>query len=283
MSDPVTHVGRCRLSGAMLAAVLVPILVAVSAWAQTQPGCLERWTRPVACAIRLSVETSHGRWRDLRPGARIRIPAGDAIVLHAEARDQNGWRFPEDRMRIGLDIDPNCGDALRPHQLENGDWRIAAGARHGRCRAIVWVPGNLNLDEKITFEIVSRAIAGYTRDQAQFIARSLYRAILGRGPDREGLEAATVEIQRGRLKSEVESMFSSREFARRRRSLSAAELLDSLYRGLLGRPPDSAGVRTYLHDLERGRRTRVVLKIIRSDEFEAWLLRRHAHLRRYVF
>ncbi len=246
---------------------------------QTRSGCMERWTRPVACTIRLSFESGRG-WHDVRPGGKIRIGAGDRIVLHATALDQNGWRFPEERLLIGLDIDPNCGDALLAHRLPSGDWSIEAGARHGRCRAVAWVPGNLNLDTKVMFEILPRAAAGYTRTQARFIARALYRAILARKPDASGLEAATAEIQRGRLKSQVKSMFESSEFRRRRGRLSAAELLDSIYRGLLGRAPDSRGVRTYLHEIERGRETAVVLRIIRSEEFESRLLRRPTRMRR---
>ncbi|NOZ77947.1 MAG: DUF4214 domain-containing protein [Acidobacteria bacterium] len=283
MPHGATPSRRFLRTGAPLVVALAISLAPATALARTTQGCMQHWTRPVACSIRLSVETTRGRWRHVRPGRRVEIPAGASIVLHAEARDQDGWRFPEDRLIVGLDIDPNCGDALEAHRLAGGDWRIAAGARHGRCRAVVWVPGNLNLDRKITFEIVSRARAGYTRDQARFIARSLYLAILGREPDREGLGAATAEIQRGRIASEVKNMFASPEFAKRRRGLRPSELLDSIYEGLLGRSPDSAGVRTYLRDIERGRSARVVLKIIRSDEFEARLLRRPAPVRRHGF
>ncbi len=263
-------VRRLRRSGAWLLAAGT-FLGAAPAAAQQ---CGEAWTRPVVCSFTLLGRTGRERWRTYRRGERIRIPAGTSLDLRIRAWDQNGRPFPDERLRFGIDIDPSCGDRLRLERLAGGGWRVAAGARHGRCRAVAWIPGNLNLDFPVTFEVTPLAAAGYTRAQARFIARALYLAILGREPDPAGWEAATAEIQRGRLAAEVRAMLASSEFRARARRLSPSELLDGYYAGLLGRPPDSEGVRTYLRRVERGRSADVILRMVRSEEFERRLLAR---------
>ena len=47
--------------------------------------------------------------------------------------------------------------------------------------------------------------------------------------------------------------------------------IDLLYRRLLGRPPDGAGLETYLAELNAGRATRetIALALVQSDEFAA--------------
>lgn len=104
------------------------------------------------------------------------------------------------------------------------------------------------------------------------MATRLYRALLGREPDSEGLVAATREIQRGRLWQQIRAMVGSAEFAQARSRLSAPQLLDQIYRGLLGREADSSGVRTYLGQVERGEVAEVVFSIVRSEEFEGRVL-----------
>ena len=236
--------------------------------------CPAGWREPVVCRVEISVSTDGRHWDRLRDGGRVKIPAGGKVYLRGTGFDQSGWRFPEERLRFGLDREDRCDDLVQVGERDDGALSFTAGAERGRCRVRLWVPGNMNLDVDVRLEVTGAERAGYSRAQARFIADRLYHAILGREADRTGLAAAAAEIQRGRLDKQVAAMFASSEFRQNRRRLTAADLLTELYRGLLGRDPDSAGVRTYLRDVERGRTTRVVLKIIRSQEFDEMLLGR---------
>ena len=263
--------GRPRVPAAALAAVLgLTGLAAGPLHAQT---CLEEWRRPVVCALEVRWSADGRHWKELRPGRTLRIPAGETARIEVTATDQSGWDFPRDRLILGLDPDRDCGELLSFEDEGEGRYRVTARARRGRCTALLWVPGNLNVERELVFEVESRARAGYRREEARYIARALYLGLLGREPDRGGWDAATLEIQRGRLESQVRGMLDSPEFRERRRRLSAPEILTSLYHGLLRREPDSAGVRSYLPQVERGRIADVALEMIRSPEFEERMLR----------
>ncbi len=259
------------LPAALVAAVAILMTVppARTAGAQT---CMDGWRRPVACDLEVRWSRDGRNWRDLRPGRALEIPVGERVELEVRAEDQFGWSFPRERLLLGLDLDRECEDRLTVKEMDDGRYRISAGPRRGRCRAILWVPGNLNLERALVFEVRSRARTGYEWEQARHVARALYLALLGREPDRVGWDAATAEIQRGRLDSQVRAMVHSPEFLKRRRSMTASEILTSLYHGLLRREPDTAGVRTYLRDVERGRIDDVVLDMVRSVEFEERML-----------
>lgn len=71
----------------------------------------------------------------------------------------------------------------------------------------------------------------YTRAQARSISQGLYRALLDRRVD------------------------------------EAEALLEQIYQGLLGRPADPGGRRTYLERIERRRHAAVVMAIVESREF----------------
>ena len=58
-----------------------------------------------------------------------------------------------------------------------------------------------------------------------------------------------------------------------RAGVDAATLLERFYQGILGREPDSGGVRLYLADMRRGQYASVLLNLIRSPEFERRLQR----------
>ena len=236
-------------------------------------SCLDDWRRPVVCSFELRSSEDGRSWETLRPGRRLEIAAGERTELEIRAEDQFGWDFPEDRLVFVLDLDRDCDDLVSVEDEGRGRYRISAGSRRGRCSALLWIPGNLNLEREIEIEVQSRAKAGYEWEQARFITRGLYRGLLGREPDREGWDAATLEVQRGRLDSQVRAMVRSPEFLSRKRTLSPPDILSFLYRGLLGREPDSDGVRTYLRKVERGRITDVILDMIRSPEFEERMLR----------
>ncbi len=269
----MTHSGSVRLLPAALVAagaILMTVPPARTAGAQT---CMDGWRRPVVCGLEIRWSRDGRDWRDLRPGRVLEIPVGERVELEVRAEDQFGRDFPGERLLVGFDLDRECEGRLSVKETDDGRYRISAGTRRGRCRAILWVPGNLNLERALVFEVLSRARTGYEWVQARYIARALYLALLGREPDPAGWDAATAEIQRGRLDSQVRAMARSPEFLKRKRGMTAPEILGSLYRGLLRREPDTAGVRTYLREVERGRIGDVVLDMVRSVEFEERMLR----------
>jgi hypothetical protein len=260
--------------------LLLYLLVALAgapAFAQRGASCVADGPRPVVCSLRFQVAVGDERWQSFDlDGDALQIPAGERAVLRPEAFDQNGRRFPEDRLWVGLETDRSCRGLVEVERSEDDSLVLRAGSTRGRCRALVWIPGNLNLEFPLDLEVVSRARDGYSRGEAEHIAERLYWAILGREPDPAGLRAAVVEVQRGRLQAQIEAMLRSPEFTRDSGSLPAPELLDRIYQGLLGRSPDSGGVRTYLDQVSRGRAAQVVLSIVRSEEFEEQLLHKRA-------
>lgn len=236
-------------------------------------GCTEGWTRPYVCELELYGGRPGSRLSRLEDDGVLVLPAGEELEVEVVGRDQEGRVFPEDRFTFEAELDRRCGGLVTLSRALSGNLLLEAAETGGSCEAWVWVPGNLNLEIRFTLRVVSRTQGDYTRAESEWIARRLYEAILGREGEEAGVAGATAEIQRGRLREQVENMFRSREFQGRRRGLPASSLLEDFYRGLLGRPPDTSGVRSFLDDVERGRLAEVVLSILGSAEFENRVLR----------
>lgn len=230
--------------------------------------------RPYVCDLRVFAAQEGRRFEPISLERGLRLVAGGRAELAFEARDQFGREFPEERLGLRVETDRSCQGRLEVEERDNGRVVIAARAGRGACTLLLWVPGNLNLEWPLRIEVGALTETGYNRDQAQEIAVRLYHAILNREPDTSGLNSAMAEIQRGRLENVVVAMFESPEFLEKRASLSGHDLLESFYRGLLERSPDSAGLRTYLDDTNRRRYARVVLSLIESEEFETLLVER---------
>jgi hypothetical protein len=107
--------------------------------------------------------------------------------------------------------------------------------------------------------------AQLTREQSEYLAERLYRAILGREADDEGLQNAASEIQFGNLDRLVQTLTYSNEFGDAR--LNFEQLLDQLYQGLLGRSPDPAAKAHLARMQQRGGYIEVVKTILNSEEF----------------
>lgn len=87
----------------------------------------------------------------------------------------------------------------------------------------------------------------------------LYRQVLGRNVDSEGLRTWSRQIERGRSLRDIR-----RELAYSR---EAAILINNIYRQALGRNVDRGGLRTWQEELARGRNWREVQRAIdRSPE-----------------
>ncbi len=245
-------------------------LVGVPAYAEAQ-DC-GSWPRPVLCEARLLVSGEGGKAERLKEEDRLRLAPRGQVSLDLEGRDQRGRPFPEEYLSLGYRV-AACGRLLQVDDRGRGGLRLTARADAGRCRLEVWVPGNLNFTWQLDIEVDPGARTSYSRNDAEVVVRALYRAVLQRDADRENLRAAVAEVQQGNLEALVGSMVRSGEFLERRGRVSPEDLLDLFYEGVFSRPADSSGVRDYLGLMRSGRHAEVLLRLIRSAEFEKRLPR----------
>lgn len=253
----------------------VVVLLALAAALLPTPSraqeCGAGWTEPVVCEVELALFRTGDRRGERFDGGTLRLATRTEVELEAVAVDQRGRRFPDGRFVYSVVPSRYCDGVLSVEDLEDGGVRIETGSATGDCELLFQVANNLNLDRRIRVEVARARRDGFARTEAEVVATWLYRAVLGREPDPQGLQNAVVEIQKGELGPLVRSFVASPEFQNRRRGLSAAALLESFYQGLLGRAPDTAGLRTYLGDVERGRYDDVLWALLHSGELEARL------------
>ena len=102
---------------------------------------------------------------------------------------------------------------------------------------------------------------------SEAIARRLYKGILGREADPDGLRTNAAAVRRGDLPTVIDGLLGSVEFRDAEDSKSARQLLDQFYKGLLGRAADPSGVQIFLPRVRDREYTGVVMQIIDSPEF----------------
>jgi hypothetical protein len=98
----------------------------------------------------------------------------------------------------------------------------------------------------------------------------VYRAVLGREPDPSGVVSfgPTIEASGADGMTEVATaMLQSAEFANLRAALSSGQLVDQLYRGLLSRAADPAGLANFTPVVDEGRVLDVFNGLLASAEF----------------
>ncbi len=233
-----------------------------------------QWSRPYVADARFWLQKAgERRGQPLLPGQNVELEAGQEATLTVEPLDQWGRAFPRELAGFFQDDPRACQGLLTVETLSSTSFRLRAGNERGTCPLRLAALGNLNLQWSFTAKVTSVAHGGYTRSQAEYIANRLYRALFAREPDPEGFRAAVAEIQRNRLGSLLEGMLKSPEFKEKWQGKPPSQFLDQMYLGLLGRPPDSEGVRRYLKEVERGRLKGVLADIIHSEEFEDAMLR----------
>ena len=230
------------------------------------------WYRPMVCTVELVATDSDYQRVRLSERSRIELAPREQIELELDARDQGGRRFPADRLAVSYD-DYGCRSMLHLEDRGEGQLRLSATAAEGRCTLEIWMPNNLNFIWEVEVEIRVGARTGYDRAEAEFLANALYAAILNRVPDDAGFRQAVGELQAGNLEAQIDGMLRSPEFRQVGQGLAAAQLLEQFYQGILGREGDSPGVRLYLGEMRRGQSASVLLKLIRSPEFESRLQR----------
>ena len=224
------------------------------------------WPRPVLCEAQLMAVPAGAKAERVDGQSRVRLAPRGQLDLVLEGKDQRGRRFPDEYLMLGYQGE-GCGRLLQVESRGRG-LRLNAGAEAGRCRVEVWVPGNLNFAWQVDVEVDPGARTSYSRRDAEAVVRALYRAVLQREADGESQRAAVAEVQQGNLDALVASMLRSQEFGERRERLSAEALLDAFYAGIFNRPADTGGVREYLSLVRAGRHSEVLLRMIRSPEFE---------------
>jgi len=230
------------------------------------------WYQPMVCTAELTALDADYRAVRLDPRSSIELGPRQYIDLAIEARDQRGRRFPAERLALGYD-NYDCGSLLRVEERGEGELRVSAVAAEGRCTLELWLPNNLNFAWEIDITISVGARAGYERAEAEMVANALYLAVLNRAPDVGSYSSAVAEIQSGNLEAQINAMVRSVEFGQVTSGMTPAQILEQFYQGILGREGDSAGVRLYLGEMRRGLYTSVLLKLIRSAEFERRLQR----------
>lgn len=249
---------------------LIALLTVATGPAAAQRSVSE-WSRPVVVAVELSAALEGERRSVPVDGRTLELPTRSRIELLADPYDQWGGRFPLDRFDLRVEVDRYCNDLVSISRRDEGRLILETGSRTGSCDVLFWVPGNLNLDRELRIEVEQGRRSGYSRAESELIARWLFQGILGRDVDYNGMRASAAEIQRGELRSQVDAMVRSPEFRQRRAGLPAEKLLDDAYQGLLGRLPDTAGVRSYLPRVRRGDLAGVVMTLVTSEEFETRL------------
>jgi hypothetical protein len=161
-------------------------------------------------------------------------------------------------------------DSISSLRVDSGTWEVCRDNNYANCRVLG--PGTsqlARLDSGWNDSISSlRPVSDTTSAlDAQTVAQRLYVALLGREADPEGLRNATSQIASGRTNDLVRTITSSPEFASVKQSHSSAELLDQIYRGLLGRPADTAANTAYQRRLDNGDVAGVVSDLLASNEF----------------
>ncbi len=224
------------------------------------------------CTAELVVTDGAYDRRSLGRETSISMAPRGRLELELDARDQRGRYFPAERLALGYD-DRECRGMLRVEDRGEGRMRVEARAAEGRCTLEVFAPNNLNFRWFLQVEISAVARVSYDRAESAFVTTALYRAILARDPDPGGFDPARDAIENGSLEAVVEGMLGSSEFREVSAGMSPAQLLEQFYEGILGREGDSAGVRLYLGEMRRGQYASVLLKLIRSPEFERRLQR----------
>lgn len=146
--------------------------------------------------------------------------------------------------------------------------RLATGT--SRAEVVVGFAESAEFVARSLDETFAMTRAGLQAEAADDVFR-LYQAVLGRTPDPVGLETWSGRIAAGRNLSEVaEGFAASREFAARYGATDDAGFVGQIYRNVLGRDPDPAGLSGWTDRLEAGMsRAEMALALAQSREFVA--------------
>jgi uncharacterized protein DUF4214 len=228
--------------------------------------------------IRVYYDDANGRVVPLRAGESLPLYGRQEIQLWLEAWDKHGHQVPQEGLQYQVVTDNHCGGrytirALTPHRFSVRVLRNDAFECELYARLVS--PRQLEVPLRVAWGFTG-GNANYGRSEAEYVVERLYQALLQREPDREGFYNYVQAVDAGRAADVVRSLFESAEFRSAHNGWSRSRLLDSLYRGLLGRPADATAARAYENRLaDPNDRVRVVMEMLASREFTD-LLNRNA-------
>lgn len=256
-------------------ALAIPALPIMFILVSSQPAMAQEcgaWSLPVLCEVELIATGDAGDNQRFNGRAPYRLAPRGWMDLELAGRDQQGRRFPVERIVLGYN-ETNCRRFLDIQNRGQRGLRITARTDAGQCRLQVWAPGNLNFEWELEIEVDPGARTSYSRRDAEFIVEALYSAVLDRGSDRQSQRSAVAEVQQGNLENLLNSMLRSQEFGASLAAVPAEELLDRFYRGIFNRDADSGGIGEYLGLVRSGQHADTLLRMIQSTEFERRLPR----------
>jgi hypothetical protein len=271
---------------------LVAVLALLGAGLTPDPAaaqrCANEGSQPSVCSIDL-VYSVRGEDARAHVGADgvLRLRPGVTTVLSIRPEDQAGRGFPAQRFSYSIVAGNDCRGLIDVEEERTGEILIDTGNRTGSCELSILPANNANLDRRLRIEVVGATTGPVTtgpvtspgNDDVVFSPRSealagwLYQAILGRDGEAAGLADAAARIQRGQVEEQIDLMLQSPEFQERRRGMTAAQLLDAFYQGLLGRAADPAGTRRYMNDMLQANFDDVLDELVESRELEERLTR----------
>ncbi len=219
-------------------------------------------------------ENSKGRVVLLPAGEYLPLDERNEVQLWLEAWNAQGRQWPPNETKYELVTQDGCGGRYEIERLDRHRFRVRvlrSDAPNCELHARLVSPRVIERPLRVTWGFGSAA--SYGRDEAEYVVERLYRALLLRDPDREGFYTAVREVDAGRVAAVVQGLYDSAEFGTAHRGWSTGRLLDSLYRGLLGRAPDSAAAAYQRRLADPTDRVRVVLEILASREFNDLLAR----------
>jgi hypothetical protein len=254
----------------MLARIFGGLMALTVATPVAAQGSFDDWREPVVVEFELAGALNGERSRELRRG-RIELGPRESFTVQVDPYDQRGRRSPADRFQMGAELQRECDGRISMSGPYAGDLEFTAGRGRVRCEVVLYVPGNLNLDHVLEFDVTGMGTGNYTRRQAEEVVERLYRAVLQREVDRGSRASAVAEVQAGNLTNQVNALISSREFSEVHSRSQPADLLEAFYAGILERTPDSAGAGDYLREISRERHEETIMNLIQSGEFETSL------------
>lgn len=274
------------LAAFLLALVLFPVatqaqndrlVVTDSSKLRPDAQCGAAWEKAVICRVDLYLGKAGDRQTHLLERDTFRLTTSEEKDLWVVPVNQEGRRFPIDRFAATLGADRNCSQLLSIGEPSGGIYRLRAGNRTGTCTLAMRVANTLNLDRQVKIEVVAgQALGGPppVAGQSGVLANWLYQGLLGRDAQSAELDAIDAMIARQGLDLAVRTMIANPEFQTHSRQLTAEQLLDQMYSGLLQRGPDPSGMDAFLPKLRQGDHATVILTILGSQEFQTRLATR---------
>jgi hypothetical protein len=160
-------------------------------------------------------------------------------------------------------------DRISSLRIDSGQWEVCRDNDFRNCRTFSGgeVAKLASTGWNDTISSLRPVGSGAAARDPQDVAQALYRALLGRDADPDGLRNAAAQIEAGKVTDLVRGIAQSSEYRSTTQQRSASEILDQIYVGLLGRRADTSARTAYLNRIEDGDVVDVVLDLLSTDEF----------------